>query len=190
MGGRPSKPYAVLTSEKKSHRTKRELLQRRDGEEALLSGVKIKEAPEVRDNAEAHKEYRRVKKLLTAINKEDELYGAVINRYCLISAEIKDLEADRKYYVEMLHEMREDLHDAKSKLENPIDYIHILADIGRSMAKITAGMNAIDRTIQQKRRMLLDIEKESVMTISAALRTIPKKEEKAGNPLLEVLGSG
>ena len=101
-GGRPAKPFTVLTSEKKSHRTKRELLQRREGEAALLSGVKIKEAPEVRSNEEAHKEYRRVKKLLTAINKEDELYGAVINRYCLISAEIKGLEADRKYYAEML----------------------------------------------------------------------------------------
>lgn len=190
MGGRPSKPYTVLTSEKKSHRTKRELLQRRDGETALLSGVKIKEAPEVRSNEEAHKEYRRIKKLLTAINKEDELYGAVINRYCLISAEIKGLEADRKYYAEMLCEMREDLHEAKTKLENPVEFIQLFADAARSMAKITASMNAVDRTIQQKRKMLLDIEKESVMTISAALRTVPKKEEKSGNPLLEVLGSG
>lgn len=188
--GRPSKPYAVLTNEKKSHRTKRELLQRRNGEEALLSGVKIKEAPEVRKNEEAHKEYRRVKKLLAAIEKEDELYGAVINRYCLISAEIKGLQEDREYYTQMIKEMREDLHEQKDKLDNPVEYIELLADIGRSMAKITRSIQGIDRIIQQKRRMLLDIEKESVMTISAALRTIPKKEEKTGNPLLEALNSG
>lgn len=187
---RPSKPYAVLTNEKKSHRTKRELLQRRDGEEALLSGVKIKEAPEVKENEYAHKEYRRIRKLLTAIQKEDELYGAVINRYCLITAEIKGLETDRAYYVEMLKEMRTDLHEQKEKLDNPVEYIDLLADVGRSMAKITASINGIDRIIQQKRKMLLDIEKESVMTVSAALRTIPKKEEKSTNPLLEALSSG
>lgn len=187
--GRPSKPYAVLTTEKKSHRTKRELGQRRDSEQALLSGIKIKEAPEVKLNEDAHKEYRRIKKLLTAIEKEDELYGAVINRYCLITAEIKSLQEDREYYTDMMREMREDLHEQKAKVD-PGDYIMTLADIGRSMAKITASINAIDRSIQQKRKMLLDIEKESVMTISAALRTVPKKQEEKKNALLEALSSG
>lgn len=77
---RPSKPYVVIKGEKKSHRTKAELEQRKRGEESLLTGIKIKENPEVRKNEEAHKEYLRVKKLLKAIEKEDELYGAVINR--------------------------------------------------------------------------------------------------------------
>lgn len=187
---RPSKPYAVITSEKKSHRTKKELIQRKNGEASLLSGMKIKERPEVRQNEEAHKEYRRVKKLLEAIDKGDELYGAAINRYCLISAEIKGLEADRAYYTDMIREMREDLHEQKEQLENPVEYIELLADVGRSLARITASINAIDKIIQQKRKMMLDIEKESVMTISAALRSVPKKEEKQSNPLLEALGSG
>ena len=116
---RPSKPYTVIKSEKKSHRTKAELEQRKRGEESLLTGIKIKENPEVRKNKEAHKEYRRVKKLLEAIEKEDELYGAVINRYCLITAEIKGLQEDREYYSDMLREMREDLHDQKEQLQNP-----------------------------------------------------------------------
>jgi predicted site-specific integrase-resolvase len=90
----------------------------------------------------------------------------------------------------MIREMQEDLHEQKDKLENPVEYIELLADVGRSLAKITASISTIDRTIQQKRKMLLDIEKESVMTISAALRSIPKTDEKQTNPLLEVLGSG
>lgn len=187
---RPSKPYAVLTSEKKSHRTKKELMQRRDGEEKLLSGVKIKEAPEVRDNEHAHKEYRRVRKLLTAIGKEDELYGATINRYCMLTAEIIEHEEERAYYLAMLKEMKEDLHAAKEKLDNPVDYLNLFTAAAAAMTKITASINTLDKTIQQKRKMLFDIEKESVMTISAALRTVPKKEEKATNPLLEALGSG
>ena len=186
----PPKPYAVLTGERKSHRTKAELEQRKEAEESLLSGVKIKETPEVRANPEAHKEYKRVRKLLDAIDKGDELYGATINRYCMIAAEVKQLNEDRDYYRDMLREMREDLHDQKDKLDDPAEYIELLADVGRSMAKITASIGGIDRTIQQKRKMLLDIEKESVMTIASSLRSIPKKEEKASNPLLEALRSG
>ena len=36
---RPSKPYTVIKSEKKSHRTKAELEQRKRGEESLLTGL-------------------------------------------------------------------------------------------------------------------------------------------------------
>ena len=36
-------------------------------------------------------------------------------------------------------------------------------------------MIAIDKQLQTKRKMLLDIEKENVMTITSALRSIPKK---------------
>jgi phage terminase small subunit len=186
----PPKPYAVISSEKKSHRTKAELEKRKKAEESLISGVRLKEAPEVRADEEAHKQFRRVKKLLDKIEKGDELYGATINRYCMISSEVKHLEEERAYYTDMLREMREDLHEQKDKLDDPVEYIQILADIGRSMAKISASISGIDRTIQQKRKMLLDIEKESVMTIAASLRSIPKTEEKASNPLLEALKSG
>ena len=186
----PPKPYAVLTNEKKSHRTKAELEQRKKAEESLVSGVRIKEAPEVRENEEAHKQFRRVKKLLDAIGKGDELYGATINRYCLIDAEIKRLEQDRIFYADMLRGMKEDLHSTKEEITNPVEYLEMFADVARSMAKITASINTIDKTIQQKRKMMLDIEKESVMTIAASLRSIPKTEEKASNPLLEALRSG
>lgn len=187
---RPSKPYMVITNEKKSHRTKAELAMRKKGEESLLSGIKIKESPEVRNNDEAHKEYRRIKRLLVAIEKDDELYGAVINRYCLLTNEIKGLQNDRVYYTEMIREMREDLHEQKDKLENPVEYIELLADVGRSLEKITASINSIDKIIQQKRKMLLDIEKESAMTISAALRTVPKQKEEKNSALWEALNSG
>jgi hypothetical protein len=38
--------------------------------------------------------------------------------------------------------------------------------------------------------MLLDIEKENIMTIAAALRSIPKKDDKSENPLLKALKDG
>jgi len=41
--------------------------------------------------------------------------------------------------------------------------------------------------IDKKRKMMLEIDKENVMTISAALRSIPKQPEKKENPLLAAL---
>ena len=44
----PAKPYAVLNGEKKSHRTKAELNQRKQAEESLASDKKIGERKEVK----------------------------------------------------------------------------------------------------------------------------------------------
>ena len=83
---RPSKPAKVIEMENKSHRTKKELKARKQAEESLLSGVILKESKEVEGNPRAHKEFLRVRKLLSGIEKSDDLYGSVINRYCLTLA--------------------------------------------------------------------------------------------------------
>ena len=77
----PPKPFSVLKSEKKSHRTKKELKLREEGEAALATGVAIRERPEVKKNPIAHKEFLRVNKLLKNIGKNDAIYEPVINRY-------------------------------------------------------------------------------------------------------------
>jgi hypothetical protein len=53
--------------------------------------------------------------------------------------------------------------------------------------KLLHGMQAnvvgLDKQIMAKRKMMLDIEKENIMTIASALRSVPKKppaEEKKG----------
>ena len=46
---------------------------------------------------------------------------------------------------------------------------------------------SLDKQIQAKRKMLMDIEKENIMTIASSLRSIPKKAEKKKNLLLEAL---
>ena len=48
----------------------------------------------------------------------------------------------------------------------------------------------LDRQVQGKRKMLLEIEKENIMTIASALRNIPKKAEEEEDPLLRVLKGG
>ena len=81
-------------------------------------------------------------------------------------------------------ELIEELKD-RENIEELIDY---KLEYAKSLAKMMNSMLAIDKQIQSKRKMLLDIEKENVMTIASTLRCIPKKENKElDNPLLKVL---
>lgn len=178
----PTKPVSVLRSEKKSHRTKAELEQREQAEKALSTGVALRERPGVRRNPVAHKEFMRINKLLKKIQKNDAIYEAIINRYCLLQAECMDMET-----------RRDEIYEQAQRLENKLDELGDETDIkqfrqaAQAISGIYGTMIALDKQIQTKRKMLLDIEKENIMTIAAALRSIPKKVEDEENPLLKVL---
>lgn len=174
----PTKPYAVINGEKKSHRTKAELEQRKNAEKASLSGCKIKEKPEVHADPVAHKEFLRLKKLLEKIEKDDALYENIINRYCMLLAECKEIEERKKVFLEAMEEIKMRMGDAKSP-----------DTLAANMTEIAGHMNACDKILQQKRKQMFDIEKESIMTIASALRSIPKKVEKKSSALREALGS-
>ena len=170
----PPKPAKLIALEGKSHRTKKELRDREKAEAALLTGKTLKETEEVKNNELAHKEFLRIKKLLRSIEKNDDLYGSTINRYCLLLAECSDFEKKR----ETIFERQKELEKRKDDMEFS-EYINLQNDLIKSML-------ALDKQVQAKRKMLLDIEKENVMTIAASLRSIPKKTEKK-NPLREAL---
>jgi predicted nuclease with TOPRIM domain len=179
---RPPKPYLVLQNEKKSNRTKAELKQRKEAEEALLTGVALKERQEVKDNPVAHKEFLRINNLLKKIKKNDDIYGPIINRYCILLAECVDFEEKReKTYSQILK-----LEEKFEKIEDNLEYQEI-KDFTKTISDLYKTLMSFDKQIQTKRRMLFDIEKENIMTISAALRSIPKEVKKEDNPLLKVL---
>lgn len=184
----PPKPFKVLTTEKKSHRTKAELKMREEGEKSLSTEMELKERKEVKQNKIAHKEFKRIQKLLKKIEKNDAIYEAVINRYCLLQAECADLEERREEFYNLVFELKEEMKKATDDVENDAEEATTILEYSKTIAKIMNSMNAIDKQIQSKRKMLLDIEKENIMTIASALRCIPKKEEnEADNPLLKVL---
>ena len=87
-----SKSADIIRMEGKSHRTK-------------------KERQEVKDNEIAHKEFLRLKKLLEKINKFDDMYGAVINRYCILYAETKEFEEKRDQFYKQLCEFQNEKDD-------------------------------------------------------------------------------
>lgn len=164
----PTKPVIVLENEKKSHRTKEELALRKQGEAALQTGKKLTERPEVRAVPAAHREYRRLYPLLEAIGKNDALYTGIINRYCLLYAECLELGQRRE---SILREVEALQAEREAGGIPAAEYLRLLTELQKS-----AG--ALDSLCTTKRRMMLDIEKECVMTVAAALRSIPKKPEK------------
>lgn len=184
----PPKPCSVIKMEGKSHRTKAELNQREKGEKSLASGKAFKERKEVNENKVAHAEFLRINRLMEGIGKNDALYEPVINRYCMLQAECKDMEGQREEFYEMIHELKRTFHEAAEGME-PGKKTQLLLEFTAQIAKMTASMVNLDKQIQAKRKMLLDIEKENIMTVASALRSIPKKVEDKKNPLLEALGN-
>lgn len=180
---RPSKSVDVLEAEGRSHRTKAELSGRKAAEQAALTGEVLKERPEVRQNPAAHQEFLRVRGLLKAVGRSDALYENIINRYCLLAAECAEMLAIQAEFRASREELREEYLSGETDREDltPSKYYKLLASM-------QANILAVDKQIHQKRQMMLAIEKECAMTISAAVRSIPKsapKEEQ--NPLLAAL---
>ena len=175
---RTPKPVAVIELEKKSHRTKAEIFQRKQAEASISSSSKLTERPEVKKNEIAHKEFLRVKKILTKIGKNDAIYSAIINRYCLLYDECFGLE-------NMQNIIKEDIEKLEEKrVEMEIDY----TDYYKLKIKLQDNLIGLDKQIQAKRKMLFDIEKENVMTVAAGLRSIPKKPVSRTDKLRGALG--
>lgn len=188
----PPKPFSVLKSEGKSHRTKKELKLREQGEKALSTGTALKVRSEVKKNKIANKEFKRINELLKKIEKNDAIYEAVINRYCLIYAECIDFEDKKNKLYELVEKLENQFEESKEYLEQE-DLAKETRRFTKSISEIMGSIVDLDKQLQPKRKMLLEIEKENIMTIASALRVIPKKHENdsAKETILKVLnGNG
>lgn len=170
----PSKPTVIIKAEGRSHRTKAELAQREKAEAALVTGKKLKMRAEVKANPVAKKEFKRVSELLELIDKNDALVEGGINRYCSLTAEVSEFEEKREVFsqniVDLQKAYEEDkaLHSADERVIPALDYF-------KTLAQMEGAVISLDKQIMAKRKMLLDIEKENIMTIAAQLRSVPKK---------------
>jgi len=179
---RPSKPVAVLLAEGKSHRTAEEIKQRMEAEQELLTGRSLRELPEVASNKIAHAEFLRVSKLLENIKKNDAIYETVINRYCLILAECSEVVERKQKIIKAAEKLEEAFENITDKCS-----ITQVSDTSKALVALYKQAGECDRLLDMKRKMLFSIEKENIMTVSAAIRTVPKDVNKPKNPLLEVL---
>ncbi len=171
--GRPPKTHLQLVNEKKSHRTKAELETRAKAEKALLTGSSMREWPEVKANPTAHKEFARIRKLLKSIQHDDALHEAVINRYCLLIAECDEFDRMKARLIDDIEALQDRYDQGELEFEIYFDL----------KGKLQDRIMVCDRKVMDKRKMLLSIEKENIMTIASALRAIPKspkEEAKSG----------
>jgi hypothetical protein len=183
----PPKPFTVLTTEKKSHRTKAELELRKTGEESLASGVAMKERSITKKNEIAHKEFQRINKLLKVIKKNDALYEAIINRYAILQAECVEFEEKRERLYEIVIKL-DSAFDAEIDKTPDEEKGKVIKQYSKNYNDTIKSLLSIDSQVQLKRKMLLDIEKENIMTIASALRSIPKKvEEEEEDPMANLL---
>lgn len=171
---RPSKPLALV----QGHRTKEEKAVREEAEKALLTNIEMREWPETKKKVVAHKEFIRLKAVFAAIKKDDALHEGVINRYCVLTAECKDYEAMRASLMSDIRKL------AKAYKNKEFDFITFMDHKDR----VRGSIFACDKKIMDIRKMLLSIEKENVMTIASALRSVPKEEpRKKESPMAEYL---
>lgn len=168
MAGRPSKPTDLILLEGKSHRTAEEIKQRKEAEAALVTGKHMQIWAEVKANKKAAEEFERVRELLAVIGKDDALQEGVVNRYCLLRAECVDFEKKREIFMRSLSELK---REYKANKLLPNQYFTLVGEMQKNVV-------GLDKQIMAKRNMMLAIEKENLMTIASALRSIPKKVEK------------
>ena len=135
-------------------------------------------------------EWDRITEILDRIDKNDRTYETVINRYCLMLAECRDMEKLKKTIEKSIKDLIKAFKEQVLAEVSPMDKAELLINFTEQMYKMSATLIKYDREVEKKRAMLLAIEKESGMTLAAMLRTIPKEPEKAANPLLEALNSG
>ena len=152
---------------------------RQRAEEANLTGSRMREDPAVRADSAAHKEFVRVRKLLRLIDKDDDLYGAEINLYCMLKSEIDQAAAQRADLIETLSQIRE---LPRGGIEDEKTFMQMEIQISQQIARC-------DQIMQSRRKMRLDIENKNLMNIASSLRSVPKNVEKKKNPLMEALGS-
>ena len=179
--GRPSKPAELLKSEGKSHRTNQELAFRKQQEEATLTGKKLEEPRAVKDLKIAHATFLKTRRLLDAINKNDELYSAATCRYCTNTQKLADAEESIQVLKTELEELRE---SRSSYVENKA-----IPDYYRMLTKLEDTITRKEQLAAGIRKELTDFEKENCMTIASSLRSIAKQPEKKANPLLEALAN-
>lgn len=152
---RPSKPVALLKSEKKSHRTKAELESRVKEENKLKTGNDFNVLPQVKNDIIAHKEFLRLKRLYKKIEYIDGLDEQIINRYCLLISKQYKLEK------------------RMIGIENDISNCEEI----ELRVKLYSNINALQTSINKVQDMLLKIEDRMLMNVSARIKSIPKKEK-------------
>ena len=168
----PPKPVNVIKLEGKSHRTKREMAERAKAEEKLLTGKVLKERKEVKENEAAHKEFVRLQKLLKNIEKNDDLYSATINRYCLMQAECLEFVEKRELMYQQMIDLEEDKGNFR-KNDDLTTYYKLQAQMQKNLLRQRVQKQMLTNhqaQICQQRRRQRKLQKQQKQLQQSLLR--------------------
>jgi hypothetical protein len=134
-----------------------------------FTGLRMKESPLVKSDPAAHAIWLRTVRKYRAIGKDDALFEAALNDYCLIRSELLQLTKHRGKLGELADSL-EDLREIQSIMRQIIE---------------------IDKQINAKRKSCRDIEDRYAMSVNATMRVVPPRSEKntedADDPMVAML---
>jgi phage terminase small subunit len=160
MAGRPAKPIDLLLMEGKKHLTKAEIETRKTREQGLRSGTTFRANEKVRNSPVAMRMFRSLKRLYKDIEYVDGLDEAVINRYCLMTAEIDGLET-----------LVAKMHDDIDECEEAADRVQLYKTIANA-----------EITINRIRDMLLKIEDRLFLNPTSRVKNVPRPQKEEAAP--------
>ena len=168
---RPAK--SALGDDIRGHRTKDEISTRQEAEKSLYTGVEMSFQAGKKDHKKAFLEFKRIKKLYQRINKDDDLYSGCITTYCLLFEECDQTEKWRNDFEESQEKLETEYRNKDGIMEASV-YYKLLSNSQKNILEC-------DRALMTKRKMMLDIAKENLLTCQSSLRSVPKKPEKKKN---------
>jgi phage terminase small subunit len=157
MAGRKGQPTELLLLKGASHLTKEEIDRRKKAEKSLKSGIpKFHPIDQVLLDPIAKATFIKLLTLYQDIDYVEGLDEAIINRYCLMTA-----EADR------VQKLLIDMDNAVDKCEEPSQMVGLYKAI--TSAEITVG---------RIRDRLLQMEDRLFMNPTSRVRNVPKKDKE------------
>ncbi|KXG42868.1 hypothetical protein U473_01605 [Tepidibacillus decaturensis] len=92
----------------------------------------------------------------------------------MLVAEIKEMESTRTQFLKTLGDFEEHADDEDLSFTEKTQF----------RMKLQSQILSLDKSLMAKRKMVLDISKENIMTIQSALRSIPKTPENQEQSLM------
>ena len=172
--GRPPKKIGAATGK----RTKEVIAQREQAEKELSTNTPMRKWKETGKNKKASAYFTKMKRAFAKIGMDDEMYEAMLNRYCILLGECLEIEErmqEAQARIEQIEAMKADMEFA--------DYIKLSIEAEKARA-------SLDRIIDAKRSMLLSIENNNLMSVLSKLRAVPKEVKKVEevDPMESILG--
>ena len=156
MAGRPSKPVDLIVLEGRTHLTKKQIEDRRKKEESLKSDSPYQPNKKVKSNPVALEMFYKLQKLYRNIDYVDGLDENIINRYCLLTAEVDGME-------QLLQRMESDIDKCGSSGE---------------MVTMYKSISGMEGNLNRSRDMLLKMEDRMFLNPTARVKNVPKKQEE------------